>query len=96
MRVRDRLAEHLVAAADADERRAGLDARVDGPLESGLAQEEQVLRRVFRAGQDDEVGAAEFRRTAHVGDFDIGLVGERIEIREVRELRQLDDGDVDV
>ena len=48
-----RLAQHLVAAADAQHRRAACRQFQQRGLQSGLPQPKQVPHRVFRAGQND-------------------------------------------
>ena len=48
-----RLAQHLVAAADAQHRRAACRQFQQRGLQSGLPQPKQVTHRVFRAGQND-------------------------------------------
>ena len=95
--VLDGLPQHLVAAADAEDRRAG---RTVGEAFHGVGQARgsqpvEVGHRGFGAGEDDEIGPAQGRRAIHQPDPQPGLDGQRVEVGEVGDPRKADDGDVE-
>ena len=58
-------------------------------VESGSAQRGKIGDGRLRAGQHDEIGVARKRLARpHVNEIDVGLSIERIEIVEIRDMRQ--------
>ena len=92
--IEDALAQHLVAAADAEDGAAGGRARRDGAGEAAFAQPAQVGGGAFRAGDDDEVGALELARRRHEARAHLRHALQRLELVEVGQARQLDHGDL--
>ena len=91
--VEDAAAEHLVAAADADQRHAGAGAVTQRRLETALAQPGQIGHRGLGAGQHDSGRAAQSVRADDVVDGHVGLAGQRLEIGGVARERQAHHGD---
>ena len=87
-------AEHLVAAADAEDRHVAGGQLLDSGLEARLPEPQQVGHSAFRAGEDDEVRRPQFLRGLHVAQAEDRVVFQRREVREVRDLRQTEDGHV--
>ena len=90
-RVGDPLPEHLIAAADPKERRPRRDARTDRICEAHLSDVEEILRRILRARQEDEIRMPQFLGCAHIVERDIRLVCQRVKVRKVREFRRAND-----
>ena len=55
----------------------------------------EVGQRVLAAGKDDGVGLAKVRRLADDSQPHVALAAEGVEVGEVRDVRQIDDGDFD-
>src|SRR5206468_12587023 len=86
-----RLAEHLQAAADADDASAGPNARGDRIGQPGTAEPGKVGSDVLRAGQDDELGVSDLsrpRRPLHARNL-----LQQAELIEVRSRRVTNDCD---
>ena len=67
VRIGNKAAEHLVAAADAPHRRAVLASVEDPAVEADALQPGQVFQRIFRSRDDDQVRII-VRRLGHVID----------------------------
>ena len=83
-RVGDPLPEHLIAAADPKERRPRRDARTNSIREAHLSDVEEILRRILRARQEDEIRMTQFLGGTHIVERDIRLVCQRVKVRKVR------------
>jgi hypothetical protein len=96
LRIGDRPAEHLVAAAQAEHRAAAPDMGGNVDVPALLAQERQVGDGRFRAGQQHQVGVAGQRpaRPEQV-DRHVGLGAQRVEIVEIGDPRQERHDDAD-
>ncbi len=95
LRVGDGRSHHLVAAADA-EHRDSLTRKTDDPrFQSGLPQPFEVTHGIFGARQDDQIRLPEFADAADVAHAQSGMFLKRVEVREVGNPRQPNDGDVD-
>ena len=86
----------MVAAANPDDRHARFRQRRDFVRESVSFQIEQILRRIFRAGQQNEIRRPQVIALLHETKIHIRLVHQRIEIREIGNLRRLQDRDVQI
>ena len=91
----DRVAEHLVAAADAEDRRARRGARRERAIEPRGAQPREILDGRLRPRHDDEVGALDVGRRAREAHPHAGLRADRVEVGEVAHPAQPQDGDVE-
>ena len=87
--------EHLVAAADADRRRALPSQRLHAAIDALLAHPRQVGQRRLRPRQHEQVGPAHVAGVLHVAHAHERMALERREVREVREPRQPNDGNVE-
>ncbi len=94
--VLDHLAEHLVAAADPEERAASGQRRSEGAFEAACAHPREVCHRRLGPRQHDEVGVPELARPLDVADADPGLEGECVEVGEVRQPGQANHCDVEL
>ena len=76
-------AQHLVAAADADDDTARGSMALDCIGESALLEVVEVGDSGFGAGDDDAVGLAKLTRIVDVAETDAGLARERVEVVEI-------------
>ena len=92
--VGQRFAQHLIPAADAEDRGAPRSQLEQGRFQTGLPQPEQVVDGVLGAGQQDQVGCAEGARVLYIPHTEQRVLFQRHEIGEVRDVGQPDDGEV--
>ena len=84
VRIGDGLAQHLIAAAEAQHVAAAADMRVDVDVPALRPQKGEIADGRFGAGKNDEVGIRpESARPAGRRQFDAGLEAQRIEIVEI-------------
>ena len=88
-------AEHLEAAADAENQRAARLLLQDLRLEAGAPQPVEVANRTLRARQDQHIRLPELAHARHIADRNARLGRERREVREITDARQTDYRDVD-
>ncbi len=67
----------------------------DRRRESRRPEPAKIRDRALAPGHDDEIGRAELGRRRDPAHADPGLLGERLEVVEVREAREPDDRDLD-
>ena len=91
----DALAEQLVAAADAEDRRARGGAGGQRAVQAGAAQPLEVLDRRLGPGHDEQVGALDVGGRAREAHPHPRLGRERVDVGEVAHPAQAQDGDVD-
>ena len=95
-RVADFFPEHLVTAADPDDRYA-LCCQLADFLRIALPlQIQQVFRRILTARQHDEVRMADHIPLLDKADIHIRFMIQRIEVGKIRDLRSLHDSDVNI
>ena len=87
--------EHLIAPADTEERRPRRYTTANRGLKPRRADMEQILGRILRPGQEDEIGTPQLRGRTHIVKSNIRLVCERVKVREVRQFRRADHGNAD-
>ena len=83
MRIENFGAEHLIAAAYADDRRALERAPFDRIVEMLRAEPHQIVGGIFTAGQNDHIRAVKLLSRRDIRKFDIGLTGKAVEIGEI-------------
>ena len=89
-------AEHLVAAAEAEDGAAAAVVGGDVDVEAGFAQGAEVGEGGLRAGEEDEGGVAgQGLAGADEDEVDVGLGLEGVEVVEVGDVRQDGDGDAE-
>ena len=88
-------AEHLEAAANAENQGAARLLLQDLRLETGAPQPVEVTDRALRARQDQHIRLPELSHARHIADRDARLRRERREIREITDARQADHRDVE-
>ncbi len=89
VRIADRAAKHLIAAAQAEHAPATphMGGQIDVP--PLRPEESQIGDGRFRAGQDDEIGIRRQRLAGrHQPEIDLGLLRQGIEIIEIRDAAQ--------
>ena len=79
----NRLTQHLIAAADPQQRNPLLTCLQDARRHPRVAQPQQIAQRIFTAGQDNQIGLRQLLRVPHVAHADIRLRRQRVEIGEV-------------
>ena len=84
----ERLAQQLIAAADAQHRRAACCQLEYSGLQPGLAQPQQVVHRVFGAGQNDQVRRAQLPHGLHVPHTQKRVLFQRHKIGKIGNMRQ--------
>ena len=87
-------AQHLVAAAYAQNRRAAPGQLLHGGFQPALAQPQQIIHGIFGAGQNDEVGHAQFPRGLHIAHAQQGVLLQRHKIGKVGDVRQPHNGNI--
>ncbi len=96
-RIDDAASQHLVSAAQSEDPRTGARLGLNVDVPTLRAQHRQVAERGFRAGQDDRIRvhrdgfAWRNERDGHAG-----LRAQRIEVVEIRDMREHGDGDEEV
>ena len=83
-----RFPQHLVAAADAQHRRAARRQLLHSGFQPGLPQPEQVVHSVFGAGQNHQVRRAQLPRGLHVAHAQQGVLFQRHKIGKVGDMGQ--------
>ena len=94
-RVAQLLPQHLIAAADAKDRRSLRSQFEDGHLQPALTQPEQVLHRVFGAWQDHQVGRAQLADSFDVAHRHALDALQAVKVGEIGDSRQAHHCDVD-
>ena len=84
----ERLAQQLIAAADAQHRRAACCQLEHSGLQPGLAQPQQVVHRVFGAGQNDQIRRAQLPHGLHVPHTQKRVLFQRHKIGKIGNMRQ--------
>ena len=92
LRVGQRLAQHLIPAADPQHRRAVGRQLQQGCFQPGLPQPKQVIHCVLGAGQDDEIRCAQLAGILHIPHAQQRMLLQRHEIGKVGDVRQTEDG----
>src|SRR6267143_1188221 len=90
----DRVSQHLVAAADADDGASFARGGGDGGRQSAGPEPLKISDRALASGKDDRISGSEFRGRAGEANVNAGLARERFEVVEVEDSGQSHDGDV--
>ena len=88
--------EHLIAAADAKERRPGGGCTANCIFQSALTNIEEILRRILRTREENEVWTAQLRGRTHIVERDIRFVCKRVKIGKIRQFRRTNHGDANL
>ena len=88
--------QHLVSAAHADDHAALARVADDGGIQAAVAQVNQILDGVFRAGKDNQVGIFDLLRGLGIAHLHAGLKRQGLEICEVGDVLQLHHGNVQI
>ena len=83
-----RASQHLVAAADAQNRRAALCQLLHRRFQPALPQPQKIRHRVFGAGQNDKVGAAQLPHILHIAHAQQRVLFQRHKIGKIGNMRQ--------
>ena len=83
VRIEYLLAEHLIAAANSDQRRAFIQSPTNFLIETFRAEFKQIIGSIFTARQNDQIGIVEIARRRRVIQLHVRLAVETVEIREV-------------
>ena len=94
VRIRDPAAQHLVAAADAEDHASPLPHLIDRRRHAAVTQPAQVRHGILRSRQNDHIGIAQGIRPRHVAQIDLQDSGKNIEIREVGQVRNPNNSDL--
>ena len=95
MEVSDLLAQHLIAAADAQDGCAPGRQLLNGRFQSLLPQPQQVLHGTFGAGENHEIRLAQFSCRLNIADAQSRVMLQGGKIREVGNAGQANHHDVD-
>src|SRR5699024_324679 len=93
--VRERLSQHLITAADAEQNRPRRLALQDRRLHTALPQPEQILDGILCARQNNHVGIFEFTRLFYIAQRDARHIFKRIKVCEIGNPRKTDHRDID-
>ena len=93
-RVGQGLAQHLVAAAHPQHRRAALGQLADGCFQPALAQPQQVVHGIFCTGQDHAVWRAKLAGGLHIAHAKQRVLLQRHKVRKVGNMRQPHNGSI--
>ena len=88
--------QHLISSAHADDHAALARVADDGGIQAAVAQVNQILDGVFRAGEDNQVGIFDLLRGLGIAHLHAGLKRQGLEIREVGDVLQLHHGNVQI
>ena len=80
-----RVAQHLIPAAEADQRRPRSYGGDQGVGDAALAEPRQIRHRALASRHDEQVGADEMGRRGGEPDVHARLAGQRLEVVEVRD-----------
>ena len=94
IRVRDAAAQHLIAAADAEDGRAARGLLADGSLEPRLAEPAEVGDGALGAGQKDHVRRAELADGGDIAQRDVRIALKGRKISKIGDARQADHGQI--
>ena len=93
-RVIELFSQHLIAAADAKDRRSLRSQLEDGSLQTALAHPQQVLHGIFGAGQHHHVRLFEFGCTFDIAHRYPVHTFQTVQVGEIGDARQANDRDV--
>ena len=88
------LAQHLVAAAHAQHRRAGSRQFLHCTFQPALPQPEQVVYGVFCARQNDHIRRTQLPGALHIPHAQQRVLFQRHEIRKIGDMRQPQNGSI--
>ena len=88
------LAQHLVAAAHPQHRRAAPGQLADGCFQPALAQPQQVVHGIFCTGQDHAVRRAKLAGGLHIAHAKQRVLLQRHKVRKVGNMRQPHNGSI--
>ena len=94
MRIGKTRSQHLEPAADADDRDPFSLHPRDYSFQPVLAEPLEISHGVLCPGEDDEIRSGQFLRTAHIRKRDPRQSLQCIKIREIRDPRKPDHGDL--
>ena len=95
-RVRNLLAQHLIAAANAPEGRTARNFFADSIFEAAFPQMEQILCGILGTGQQNQIRLTQVFHALHIIKGNIRLCRQTVKVREVGNLRRLDYGDMQI
>ncbi len=89
-------AQHLIAAADPQQRHLALPGLLDRVRHAALAQPAQIAEGIFTARENDQVGVGQRLRIADIAHPDVWLRRQGVKVGKIGDMRQVNHGDVDV
>ena len=89
-------AEHLIAAADPQQRHLALPGLLDRVRHAAFTQPAQIAEGIFTARENDQVGVGQRLRVADIAHPDVRLRRQGVKVGKIGDMRQVNDGDVDI